>query len=221
MKNIKFDLETSYISNSVDISDDKLKDLGVKLANQGIKFTQEDTTPGAVAQWMAENLSPNELLFMATREYLSGINEATTEVNKACSEHSKAVVNKSSSADIPSKKALKKGKKLLKQLQAVKTARDFAKILAKIANGDGITFKDGRVRIGAESSDGETRINPENMPTFGSGVPEGLVEFLTKIKNGLVAKREAKEAEEAAANQAVCPDPAEAEMEAAKELVAE
>jgi hypothetical protein len=215
MESVKINKETMLVSESVGMNEAELHALGHKLADQGVKFLQTKDTPGVIAEWLQLNITQTELLFLATRQLLDSFDDAAKKSLRDCGKNCSCKKDKNK----PTKEQLKGGKKLLKDLRKVKSAKDLAKVLSKIANSDGVAFKDGIIRIGDSPRFGETIINPQDGPNFGEGVPEGLIDFLKSIKDGLQSRREKAEAEEALKQEAgdapedvVCKDPS-VEME--------
>lgn len=77
MSTIKFNHETPLFSEAVGMSEKDLNDLGEKLATFSLTIIKENKQPGDVAEWIVNNLSYTDMIFMTMKHIFSELHSAT------------------------------------------------------------------------------------------------------------------------------------------------
>ncbi len=76
MSTIKFNYQTEKFDEAIGLSTTDLHALGDKLADKSIELITQQHTPGIIAEWIANNISYKEMLFLVVKQVFEKASEA-------------------------------------------------------------------------------------------------------------------------------------------------
>lgn len=82
MSDIKINHNATNFSDSINMSNQELLDLGEKLASFSMKVREDNKPPAEVAEWILTNLSYSELVFMAIKQIYETLDKSIKHFKK-------------------------------------------------------------------------------------------------------------------------------------------